>query len=226
MSPEEKLKQKLSHTIDRPGVQPHTGKDRDQTKVEARITEGKVLDLKKAGASLSQIGQHLGLHPSRVNKLLQRALRRLVYQQSAIAEDVRLLELERLDELWFRNWQLFRNLDTKMPPPPPSNDGVIDPELQAAYEKSLDGVVGRMSEASSILLRISERRANLVGINRAPMPPMAPVPRVSVKRSDIPVIRGASEEQLAELERIAMEIQNSTQKRIEVLEDGKSGDPI
>ena len=60
------------------------------------------LELRKQGWSYTQIGRQLGITPNRAASLVHKALSKWV---SEVAEDVRLLELQRLDALLSAYWE-------------------------------------------------------------------------------------------------------------------------
>lgn len=74
-------------------------------RLESAETTGKVLDLRKGGASYSQIAAEMTknghkLSRQRCHIIVQNALKELREKLSVEAADVRTLELERLDAMW------------------------------------------------------------------------------------------------------------------------------
>jgi hypothetical protein len=77
------------------------GQRRREILVAAREREARVLELRKGGATTRQIGDSLGVSHQRAEQLLRRALDRLPREP---AEELRRLELARLDALWLAMW--------------------------------------------------------------------------------------------------------------------------
>lgn len=68
-----------------------------ERRLKARDNEIKALDMRRAGQSLAQVAAHFGCHISNASKIVKRALERLNRLIDEKAEEVRRLELERLD---------------------------------------------------------------------------------------------------------------------------------
>lgn len=66
--------------------------------------EEKALDLRKAGASYRKIAKAMDCSVAQSHKLVARAMKRLVERCSDGAEKVRVLELERLDDMLMGLW--------------------------------------------------------------------------------------------------------------------------
>lgn len=64
----------------------------------------RALDLRKAGATLHQIAAQTGVSHEQARKDLQRAMADLLAEQNASAEELRALELERLERLHLALW--------------------------------------------------------------------------------------------------------------------------
>jgi Sigma-70, region 4 len=69
--------------------------------IQARERERHALELRKGGATLAQVGEALGVSKARASQLLERALGRLPRESG---EEVRRLEVERLDALLMAMW--------------------------------------------------------------------------------------------------------------------------
>lgn len=69
-------------------------------RVLAREREREAVQLRIAGASYDEIARHLGIRRGSAHRIVQRVLARLSAQTGELAEEVRRLELERLDALW------------------------------------------------------------------------------------------------------------------------------
>lgn len=90
------------------------GKDGDKgAKLFAAERRVKVLELRKSGASIRAIATHLkeqGYHdkasPATVHKDLKDALKNLKEKEIVEAEEMRQIEIERLDALWLAHWSL------------------------------------------------------------------------------------------------------------------------
>jgi len=80
-----------------------------RSKVDNRIVRGRQreiesLELRKAGLTYRQIGERLGITEQGAHAAVMRALRRLNERITEAAEEVRRLELERLDRLLLALW--------------------------------------------------------------------------------------------------------------------------
>lgn len=65
----------------------------------------RALELRKAGATLHQIAAQTGVSHEQSRKDLQRAMADLLAEQNASAEELRALELERLERLHIALWK-------------------------------------------------------------------------------------------------------------------------
>jgi len=74
--------------------------------VATRLRDAQALELKKAGASYDQIAQHLGYaQRSGAHHAVHRALREALEDRNADAEEVRELELQRIDDMMLGLWK-------------------------------------------------------------------------------------------------------------------------
>jgi hypothetical protein len=73
------------------------GKRTDATRIAARERRIKALELRKAAVSYRAIGDTLGVSEAQAHRDVQEALAALVEQERSSAEELRQLELERLD---------------------------------------------------------------------------------------------------------------------------------
>jgi hypothetical protein len=123
------------------------------TKTETAERRRRALQLRQAGASLSQIGEHLGVSESRACRIVQDALAATVREP---AEEIRALELARLDQLWVEATKVLRRQHVTV-----SNGRVvIHPGTKAPLEDD-----GPVLNAIDRLLKIQERRARLLGLD-------------------------------------------------------------
>ena len=118
--------------------------DTESRKLRGRALEEEALKLRMAGLSYSQIAQHLGVSKSTAHKAVIRALDRLNQRIAEEAEQVRRLELERLDVMFRSLWpQVLKG-----------NQGAIDRALRimerrarllgldAAQKVNVQGTIG------------------------------------------------------------------------------------
>jgi hypothetical protein len=122
-------------------------------RVSARLREARAVALRAAGASYRQIGQELGCSENRALRITQRALDRMVREP---AEQVRQLELARLDMLWVEAMKVLRRRHIVV------NQGrvVVHPDTRQPLEDDIP-----VLKAIDTLLRIQERRARLLGLD-------------------------------------------------------------
>lgn len=107
--------------------------------VRARERESQAVQLRIAGVSYEAIAQRLGMTPAGAYKAVKRALRRVIEKTTEDAEELRRLEIGRLDRLLLAVWPLATG----------RQPGAAGPDL---------GAVDRA-------LRIIERRCELLGLN-------------------------------------------------------------
>jgi hypothetical protein len=119
----------------------------------ARRREARALELRLAGATYEQIGRALGTNRSRAYRIVQRALDRLVREP---AEQVRQLELARLDHLWVEATKILRRRHVVIS----AGKVVVHPDTREPLEDSMP-----VLRAIDTLLKIQERRARLLGLD-------------------------------------------------------------
>ena len=126
---------------------------RSQTQVTCRQREARALQLRLAGTTYSQIGGQLGVSESRSYRIVQSALDRLIREP---ADEVRRLELLRLDQLWVEATKVLHSSHVLV-----SNGRVV---LHPGTRQPLvdDAPV---LHAIDRLLKIQERRARLLGLD-------------------------------------------------------------
>lgn len=115
----------------------HTRPYQDKVKLAAHERRLRTIELRKAGASLRQIAAQTGVSAVTAKNDLDRALADLLAEQNARTDELRALELARLDKM-----QMALTM--------------------AAFDES-----GRVQSYNAIdrLLRIAERRAKLLGLD-------------------------------------------------------------
>jgi len=75
-------------------------------KLNSSLKDAQALELRKAGASFDQIAQHLGYaQRSGAHHAVQRALRESLEKRNQDADEVRELELSRLDDMFLGLWK-------------------------------------------------------------------------------------------------------------------------
>ena len=121
-------------------------------KVRALERREKAVNLRVTGATYRQIGDSLGVSGAQAYRIVQDSLRELAERTREHTERLRALELLRLDR-----WML--QLLPRADPPDPA----LTAEQNAA--RQADQLRVRMREAANALLRISERRARLCGLD-------------------------------------------------------------
>ncbi len=82
-------------------------------KVRARERELRALELRKAGATYRRIGEHLGITEQGAHKAVMRALNKLIADVSESADQLRELEVQRLDAMLLGLWDQARLGDVK-----------------------------------------------------------------------------------------------------------------
>lgn len=115
----------------------HATPHNQAAKLNADERRLRTIELRKAGLSLRQIAGQTGVSVVTAKKDLDRALADLLAEQNARTEELRALELERLDKMFMSLWM-------------------------KAYDDR-----GRAIDYGAIdrLLRIAERRAKLLGLD-------------------------------------------------------------
>ena len=145
--------------------------------VKRRELERSAIQLRKAGASYEQIGQQLKVTTTEAFRAVERAVRRVTRECRTDAEDVRALELERLDTLQMHLWKQVTAQGADAQPPE---------IVQGAVDK---------------ILKIQDRRQKLLGIDGAP-PPWREEAKREAESRIAPTLRGASMEELKQLREI------------------------
>ena len=79
----------------------------------ARDREHRAFELRKAGATYQQIGSQLGVTKQAANKMIKRVLAELKDLTDGDAEDVRRIEVERLDVMTLALWPKARRGDVQ-----------------------------------------------------------------------------------------------------------------
>jgi len=107
--------------------------------------EARALEQRRRGLTYEAIGASLGVSRQRAHALVQKAIARV---ELPLVADVRRLEVDRLDAMLDRAWQMY-----------------LDDHPFVAQGAILDGVFDARTNmaAGQLLLRISERRAKLLG---------------------------------------------------------------
>jgi hypothetical protein len=126
---------------------------RAEIRVSARLREARALALRAAGASYRQIGQALGCSENRALRITQRALDRMVREP---ADQVRQLELARLDQMWVEATKILRRQHLVAS----GGKVVVHPDTREPLEDDAP-----VLQAIDRLLRIQERRARLLGLD-------------------------------------------------------------
>jgi transposase-like protein len=140
----------------------------DRRRIRAEERRQKALRLRMAGASLEEVGRHVGVSRQAAHKLVSQALARLGKETAATAESYRTLELLRLDKMTFKAWEIMN---------------------------SSDSPAFLVLQAISTLIRIAERRARLLGLNDLPPPPPPDV-KVDTSAYFVPLFKEMTTEEL------------------------------
>jgi hypothetical protein len=113
--------------------------------------ELRALDMKRRGLTYEAIGAEIGVSRQGAHKIVDRALRRY---QTPMVEELRTLEVTRLDAMLAQAWEMYFG---------------SHPYVSAG--KLIEGVndAGTNIAAGQLLLRIAERRARLLGLD-TPVP--------------------------------------------------------
>jgi hypothetical protein len=81
-----------------------SGKISDKVKITAQERRLKVLELRRGGGSCRAISKQLGISAMQVSRDLGHGLSELLKQEVGGTDELRALELDRLDGLWLANW--------------------------------------------------------------------------------------------------------------------------
>jgi hypothetical protein len=146
-----------------------------QQQVLAHERDRAALGLRRAGLTFAQIGVRLRCSDSMASRIVKRALRRQAARGDESAEVVLRLELDRLD-------MMLAVLMPQIEPP------VRRPEVMFA--------------AVDRVLRIMARRAKYLGLDGRPAAAAEPTPTKVARRTILPKIQGATDEELIQLRAI------------------------
>lgn len=115
-----------------------TGQRRIENLEQAR----QVFELRKAGLTYGEIEQQFGIPISTAHGMVKREMKRRREDLENLVEDYRALELERIDRLWRPLWRFITNAG--------------------------NAVERRHLEAIDRMVRLSQRRAALLGLDKEP----------------------------------------------------------
>ena len=118
--------------------QTHNAAANEAAHLAAADRQAQALDLRRAGASVRDIGRALGVDHTTAKKYLDKAMADLQAAQNEKAEATRAVELDRLDRLHMAAWPLATGKDT---------------DADTRF-KAIDRLV-----------RIADRRAKLLGLD-------------------------------------------------------------
>lgn len=145
----------------------------------------KIWQLRLQGRSLRQIGLAVGLSHVAVKDVLDLGYAERIYPK---VDQARLLELERLDELQHRAWKVLDDAHVTI------SGGKIVTQVGADGKETPLADDGPVLHAIDRLLRISERRARLIGMDMPtrvePVDPAGPpqpelLDRIAQARADM-----------------------------------------
>jgi Sigma-70, region 4 len=127
------------------------GKKTDQGRIDAAERRQQALELRKAGESYRAIGQQLNISEKTAHQDVQRALARLAEMELSSADELRTMELARLDKLTVEAARVL-----------------AAPHPLVSGGKVLDGLTDDGPKLAAIdrLIRISESRRRLLGLDR------------------------------------------------------------
>jgi DNA-binding CsgD family transcriptional regulator len=156
-----------------------------QRTVVARERERAALQMRKAGATYEQIAQALHIAPMTAYYAVGRALRRITEGYREDAEDIKALELDRLDAMQLILWAQMQ-------------------AVTSTPEQVLRAVEG--------LLRVMDRRARYLGIDKSlPAQPRDDIDQPN--KAFEPIIKGATTEELYQLRMIVQTIRDRLAER-------------
>ncbi len=95
-------------------------------KMRAKEREVEALNLRKSGATYDQIGKALGITTQGAYKAIIRSLKRLNEQNSESSEELRRLEVERLDRMLVAIWPQVLN----------GNQGAVDRAIKISERRA------------------------------------------------------------------------------------------
>jgi DNA-binding CsgD family transcriptional regulator len=136
----------------------------DKQAIPAAERRYQALELRRSGATLRQIAKTLGVHHTTAKKYLDDAMAELKASQNHAAEELRAVELDRLERLHLALW--MKAIGSKKTE---TNLQAAEPNLQAVDR----------------ILRIAERRAKLLGIDAPAKIDMAVSGNLRVSYSDL-----------------------------------------
>jgi hypothetical protein len=126
------------------------------------------LDLRKQGKSYRAIGDELSISEAQAHRDVKAALARLAELELASAEELRALELARLDTLAVEAWRILMSTHPYI-----SGGKVLSGFTTEGKPIGLTDD-GPKLQAVDRLLRISESRRKLLGLDAAPKVPLNP----------------------------------------------------
>lgn len=132
----------------------------DQIRVRERLS--KAMDLRISGLSYKAIADELGYgSPSQVHREINKELARRGEEEAEKTDELRTIELDRLEELWSVGWELLHTEHATV-----SHGKVIYREDPVTGDRSIVPDPAPRLAAIDRLVRISERKAKLTGVDR------------------------------------------------------------
>lgn len=156
--------------------------------IEHTENETAVLNMRRSGGTFDQIAKHLKMSVSGVYKVYKRAIKktRLLYGRDV--QEIKALELNRLDALSVPIWNQIHGRKTEI---------VDGREVSVPYEPEI------VQMAVNTMLKIMDVRAKFEGLYERQEKAAPRNARAEAKRDLAPVLRGATLEELLQIREIA-----------------------
>ncbi len=138
------------------------GKKTDQGRIAAAERRQRVLELRKAGASYRAIGAQLNISEAQAHRDLKAATARLAELERTSAEEYRVIELIRLDDMQLEATRILRATHPLISGGKVLSGFTVDGKAIGLTDD------GPKLAAIDRLLKIAERRARLLGLDMQP----------------------------------------------------------
>src|SRR6266511_625032 len=138
------------------------GKKTDQGRIAAAERRQRVLELRKAGASYRAIGAQLNIREAQAHRDLKAATARLAELERTSAEEYRVIELIRLDDMQLEATRILRATHPLISGGKVLSGFTVDGKAIGLTDD------GPKLAAIDRLLKIAERRARLLGLDMQP----------------------------------------------------------
>lgn len=134
--------------------------------IEKKLTQKRILELRKTGLSIEAIAEEMGFSAMYVRKLYKQALNDIICDD---VNEVRRLELAKLDDIQEVALQVMRAFHPLVNSGTVVRDAVEDENGNPVLDENSNPVTTRLADTGPVLaaidrlIRVSERRSKLIG---------------------------------------------------------------